>query len=283
MDNYRTDTSIHDQLNRLQTASWGISISTTCSQASAGLLWHVCGQRCRQIIESLQGDSPASPSVSPENNRAPTTPDGYGPKPVELLARYDPKSACWKMCRGFLAMMTDDCLDQFSETWPRSGMTVSGIASRLPTLARRISGTGCGLLPTPNSSDATREPDARDRPNSGGPNLLYAAKMWPTPSARDWKDTPGMALTGTNPDGSERKRDDQLARRVYQANCWNGLQSHGVNVVSGQLNVEWVSMLMGYPPTWTVVDGSVESQELSKDNPTEKTACDASAMPLFPK
>ena len=231
MDNYRTDTSIHDQLNRLQTASWGISISTTCSQASAGLLWHVCGQRCRQIIESLQGDSPASPSVSPENNRAPTTPDGYGPKPVELLARYDPKSACWKMCRGFLAMMTDDCLDQFSETWPRSGMTASGIASRLGTLAPRISGTGCGL--------------------------------WPTPSARDWKDTPGMATTGTNPDGSERKRDDQLARRVYQANCWNGLQSHGVNVVSGQLNPTWVEWLMGYPSEWTDLN--------------------ASATPLFPK
>lgn len=35
---------------------------------------------------------------------------------------------------------------------------------------------------------------------------------WPTASARDWKDTPGMATTGTNPDGSERKRLDQLPR-----------------------------------------------------------------------
>lgn len=40
-------------------------------------------------------------------------------------------------------------------------------------------------------------------------------QKWPTASARDWKDTPGMARQGTNPDGSERKRDDMLARRVY--------------------------------------------------------------------
>jgi hypothetical protein len=35
---------------------------------------------------------------------------------------------------------------------------------------------------------------------------------WPTASARDWKDTPGMSETGTNPDGSERTRLDQLPR-----------------------------------------------------------------------
>jgi len=35
---------------------------------------------------------------------------------------------------------------------------------------------------------------------------------WPTASARDWKDTAGMATTGINPDGSERSRLDQLPR-----------------------------------------------------------------------
>jgi hypothetical protein len=35
---------------------------------------------------------------------------------------------------------------------------------------------------------------------------------WPTPAARDWKDTPGMATTGTNPDGSQRTRLDHLPR-----------------------------------------------------------------------
>jgi hypothetical protein len=35
---------------------------------------------------------------------------------------------------------------------------------------------------------------------------------WPTCSARDWKDTPGMSATGINPDGTERTRLDQLPR-----------------------------------------------------------------------
>jgi hypothetical protein len=39
-----------------------------------------------------------------------------------------------------------------------------------------------------------------------------ALAQWPTPSSRDWKDTPGMATIGTNPDGSERTRLDQLPR-----------------------------------------------------------------------
>ena len=37
---------------------------------------------------------------------------------------------------------------------------------------------------------------------------------WSTPSTRDWKDTAGMATTGTNPDGSVRTRLDQLPRQA---------------------------------------------------------------------
>ena len=37
---------------------------------------------------------------------------------------------------------------------------------------------------------------------------------WVTPSVRDWKDTPGMSMTGTNPDGSLRTRVDQLPRQA---------------------------------------------------------------------
>lgn len=38
---------------------------------------------------------------------------------------------------------------------------------------------------------------------------------WPTAASRDWKDTPGMSETGTNPDGSERERLDQLPRVAH--------------------------------------------------------------------
>src|SRR3990167_2503911 len=47
---------------------------------------------------------------------------------------------------------------------------------------------------------------------------------WATPSARDWKDTPGMTTMGTNPDGTERDRNDQLPRQANQVLgiVWNG-------------------------------------------------------------
>lgn len=37
---------------------------------------------------------------------------------------------------------------------------------------------------------------------------------WVTPTVRDWKDTAGMSITATNPDGSERSRVDQLPRQA---------------------------------------------------------------------
>jgi len=47
---------------------------------------------------------------------------------------------------------------------------------------------------------------------AGDAELAWFAAGWVTPSARDWKDTPGMSTTGTNPDGSTRTRLDQLPR-----------------------------------------------------------------------
>ena len=40
---------------------------------------------------------------------------------------------------------------------------------------------------------------------------------WVTPSARDWKDSPGMATVASNPDGSVRNRVDQLPRQAAMA------------------------------------------------------------------
>ena len=60
-------------------------------------------------------------------------------------------------------------------------------------------------------------------------------RMFPTPTSRDWKDGPGMSLEGKNPDGSVRKRDDLLPRRLFaQGNT------------GGQLNPDWVEWLMGW-------------------------------------
>ena len=78
-------------------------------------------------------------------------------------------------------------------------------------------------------------------------NLQDQVRQWPTPSARDWKDTPGMAQSATNADGSHRDRTDQLPRKVY-ANEPQGTTQ------GGSLNPTWVEWLMGYPSEWTVLE-----------------------------
>tara|TARA_R110002020_G_scaffold222805_1_gene431723 strand:+ start:216 stop:917 length:702 start_codon:yes stop_codon:yes gene_type:complete len=68
-------------------------------------------------------------------------------------------------------------------------------------------------------------------------------QMFPTPTSRDWKDGPGMSLTSTNPDGSVRRRDDLLPRRLFAQGC-----------TGGQLNPDWVEWLMGWPIGWTSME-----------------------------
>ena len=65
--------------------------------------------------------------------------------------------------------------------------------------------------PTPSDDKAN---NAYGHKGTDFSDLPTTAQMagWPTASSRDWKDTPGMATTGVNPDGSERTRLDQLPR-----------------------------------------------------------------------
>jgi hypothetical protein len=70
--------------------------------------------------------------------------------------------------------------------------------------------------PTPNTMTGGQTSRGGDRKDE---LLMGGLVGWPTCSARDWKDTPGMSETGVNPDGSTRTRLDQLPR-VAQLAPW---------------------------------------------------------------
>ena len=95
-----------------------------------------------------------------------------------------------------------------------------------------------------------RIPDKKRGPT---PGLKAAAALanWCSPASRDWKDTPGMATTATNPDGTTRNRVDQLSRQAQLAD--SGSPPTGYSAATekpGQLNPAHSRWLMGYPPEW---------------------------------
>lgn len=121
-----------------------------------------------------------------------------------------------------------------------------------------------------------------------GKSLGVAARMnWPTASARDWKDTPGMKSERT--DSNRSRKADQLPRAVYNwpTPCAEdpriGYQNRhttkpsNINLPTrvrdglpdpdnpntngnprGQLNPDWVETLMGFPIGWSRI-GSTDS------------------------
>ena len=245
----------------------------------------------RHSLMSFAAASPARTSALPERARASTARAAdYGPRCAESLARYDHASSSWRTSQ----LCLDGDLAEFSETFPRSGMMRSGIAYRLPPLVPLIGGTASGLWPTPDASVAQdgEKPETwlarRERvkltANNGngmGMPLTIAAQLWPTPSARDWKSGHASPATlrknsrplneivrlwptphGFSQDGkSNGPSGNELGWAVNRsllptptANRRDGLQSHGVNVVSGSLNPMWVEWLQGFPLGWTELD-----------------------------
>lgn len=94
---------------------------------------------------------------------------------------------------------------------------------------------------------------------------------WPTPSARDWKDSPGMAQEAFDKRGKYRNRIDQLARTAYLSG-WptpNATDSTGVGTQGreGGMNLQTATVqLAGWatPNTCDATRGSAETAENKK-------------------
>ena len=136
---------------------------------------------------------------------------------------------------------------ELCQDWSRAGMIVGGMYFPLPRLVPDIlESESCSSLPTPVGADGARGPDyARaNRPGSGADDLVTTlARLLPTPTARDFKDTPNMATTAK--DG--RERDDQLPRRIYGD---ESTKTGGATRGGMRLTPEFLCWLMGYPENW---------------------------------
>lgn len=141
----------------------------------------------------------------------------------------------------------------FSLTWKErvtpSGLRICALRASVP----RTSGSGFGSWPTPTTTDAIRFPAYEFK--TSNVTLNHAAQLagWVTPSARDWKDSAGMATE--RPDG--RSRLDQLPRQAQLAGparltaSGEMLTGSSAGMESGgQLNPEHPRWLMAYPIEW---------------------------------
>jgi hypothetical protein len=95
----------------------------------------------------------------------------------------------------------------------------------------------------------------------------HSQKMWPTPSANeDAAGKPGAKMqkmfpTATTRDYKGGYRTESLTRKDGKSRATDllpnaVLDGKGTETVTGQLNAEWVTWLMGYPPGYLTLDPS---------------------------
>lgn len=191
----------------------------------------------------------------------------------EPFAWFDRNTRSWRTWQRCLV----EGWEPFSGTWPRSGMTRSGIAYRRAPLVRLTDGTVSGsLLPTPEASNtkavalrsAGRSPRnflaplPTPRPCTGkrssGANrteIMRALEKWPTPHAN--------CHTGAGSQGRKGGLNLQTAVKFATptARDWRSgkasPETHAKNSrplseqIGGALNPTWVEWLMGFPLGWT--------------------------------
>jgi hypothetical protein len=80
-------------------------------------------------------------------------------------------------------------------------------------------------------------------------SAVMGAQMWPTASARDWKDTPGTSLDRKRENGTSRGTNGLLPLKVYSQQDQDNRNSTGKN--PGRLSPNWTEQLMGVPVGWT--------------------------------
>lgn len=199
---------------------------------SAQREWSKNNLRGISASTSSAADSPAKISPSPERVLVLQARGvGSGANTTDSFARFDPATSSWRTSQHCFL----EGLEKYSETWPRSGMTRSGTAYRLPTLVPLTVETESGLLPTPvaqgdgKSYEAHMAMKARmGRKTCTSLDVMARSGMWPTPTAQDSANNGGAS---------------QYDRNSLPLNA----------AVGGSLNPTFVEWLMGFPRDWTEV------------------------------
>jgi hypothetical protein len=232
----------------------GSLVIPTCAPLWPAHVGQRCPCRCYTSTSSAAA-SPARTSPSPEGR--PGSTGGarvFGASTFDSLTFFDPATSSWRTFATSLLATAADGSEEFSGTWPRAGMTRSGIASRLAPSAPLTGATGSGLLPTPNSRDW--KDTGPSQGNRKSPNLGTVAH-WATPTKSDGTGGPG---------NSGRQGGENLRTQV-----------------GGSLNPTWVEWLMGFPLGWTDLEPSETASSPRSRSGSAAASSPTSKKPGKPK
>ena len=173
----------------------------------------------------FQEDSRASLSASPGSGEAKTTTVISGRKCYELYGNYSPLGSLAKMLLGSSIWRST----RYWLTWKVSATPAKRLLFRLVASTPRTSESDVRSWPTLTAADtytgnlqsSQRKPGSRH-----SLNLSNAVTRWPTPKARDFHSATGC----------ERRESPDL-----------NVAAKMISAGKGQLNPDWVELLMGFP------------------------------------
>lgn len=185
-----------------RTRPWIARLSGTISRPSTAARGVV------SWISSLRA-SRASPTPSPAAAKATTTRELSGRISSASSRSVSPPASSLRTSPGFSRSPGLDFGESF-EAWASSGLRHT--TRRPRTTAPRTTDTGSfSSLPTPSASSyGYNQGGAAGRTGHQRPLLRTLVKGLPSPTARDWKDSPGMAAEAPG-----RKREDHLPRVIH--------------------------------------------------------------------
>lgn len=153
-------------------------------------------------------------------------------------------------CQSLLPGFVEEDSELYSETWPKWGIVLDGHAMELPMLEHHINESECLLWHTSDCSDR-RSPKSKQQ---GVNNQVKA--YWRTPQSHNGAQGPKSKMfyeeclkTGQSAITLVDQVKNQLANKVK------------LNKTEGQLNADWVELLMGLPIGWTDIDVANEDIE----------------------
>lgn len=188
-------------------------------------------------------DSPANPCLPPAEDVDRPTNGGSGPRLPDAFAIYDPDGHCWKTSQGSLFSQWQT----YSETWPRSGMTLNGKAYPQPPLVLLTSDGESSSWPTPmQPSSMRRSRKSLTQQHWAAPGLEQAVelragilpreyesldelppvarRMWPTPSANQFECDPEVWMPRRERLKAEKKNGNgfglTLSMAVQERTMW---------------------------------------------------------------